>query len=280
MANPRYLGVEYSDTDPVGTPGDSSVFVLNTTNGKLWAPNNGAWVNIVGGANGVTTNSGSTSPSALDANGSPTSSTPVPSTTPVVASLPTSGPLLVVGQMVIFQGQSYTYTAGISGGPDYWFLNSAQAPSIYDTWANLPLYAAGSYALGTVFAATDTKVSYAVQIPGGTKTWVYFNGIWEDLLANKPTLGPTDVGLYFRASDYLHNWKWTGAVYSLYEAALAGFAGGLAPGVVMSNVGGPPFGGSGSLWHACDGSTVNVSQEDASVVATPLPNVANQWYVR
>jgi hypothetical protein len=275
-----YLGVEYSDTDPVGTPGSNAVFVLNHANGKLWAPNNGVWTNIVGGANGVTTNSGSTSPSALDGSGTPTSSTPVPSTTPVVSALPTSGPLLQIGQMVIFQGQSYTYTLGISAGPDYWFLNSAAAPSISDTWANLVLYPASSYDLGAVFHATDVNVSYAVQVPGGTKTWIYFNGIWEDLLANKPTLGPTDVGLFFRASDYLHNWQWDGSAYSLHDAAEAGFGGGLPPGTVMFNVGSPPFGGTGSLWHACDGSTVNVSQENASVVSTILPTLTNGWYVR
>lgn len=277
MANPRFLGIEYSDTDPSGVPPVNSILRVNVTNGKVWQPNNGAWVNIVGGANGVTSNS---SPSVLDGSGSPTTSTPIPSTTPVVSVLPTSGPLLAIDQYVIFQGQPYIYTLGIGGGPNFWALDVTASPSISDTWANLSLYPASSYPFGTVFHATDVNVSYAVQLPGGTKTWLYYNGIWEDILANKPTLGVNDVNLIFRASDYLHNWLWTGTAYSLYAAAKIEFAGGLAPGTQMTNVGGPPFGGAGSLWHACDGTTVNVSQEDASVAATPLPNVTNSWYVR
>lgn len=277
MANPVFLGVEYTSTDPSGSPPANPVMVFNYTNGKLWASTNGAWVNIAGGAAGATINA----PSVLDVNGNPTSSTPVPSNAPVVSSLPTSGPLIVVGQYVIFQGKPYIYTLGLSGGPNYWALDVTASPSITDTWANLSLYPAGNYAVGTVFYSTDRKVSYAVQVPGGTKTWIYYNGIYQNALAGIPTdLGVTSIGFIFRASDYLHNWLWTGTAWSLRAAANIGFAGGLAPGTVMYNVGSAPFGGSGSLWHACDGSTVSVSQEDATLVNTVLPTITNGWFVR
>src|SRR6185312_2136870 len=278
----RWLGLEYGTANPTGAPSTDSVLVLNSATGQLWAPNNGAWVNIVGGANGVTTN-GSSAPSVLDSSGTPTSSTTVPSTTPVVSALPTSGPLLVIGQYVIFQGKPYIYTA-FPGGSDYWALDTTGSPSISDTQANLSLYPAASHPVGTVFHATDWNISYAVQNVGGTLTWVYYNGIYEATLATIQSkiasLGPAEYRLIARASDYLHNWFWTGSAFSLTEAAKIGFAGGLFPGSTLVSVGGPPFGGGSQLWQLCDGSTVDVSQEDASVVATAVPTIANTWFVR
>jgi hypothetical protein len=162
-------------------------------------------------------------------------------------------------------------------------LDVVTAPNIYDTFANLSLYAASSYPVGTVFNATDKKVSYAVQVPApaNVKTWVYYNGIWQDTLANIPGgLGVNDTGLPFRASDYLHTWLWTGTAWSLLAASQAGLQAGLQPGSTLFSASGPPFGGSGQLWHLCDGSTQNVSQENATVVATVLPTITNTYFVR
>lgn len=217
----------------------------------------------------------------LSPGGTPTSSNPVSPTTPTVSSLPTSGPLLVIDQYVIYNGQPFIYTA-FPGGPNYWALDTTGSPTIRDTQAHLSLYPASSYGLGTVFQATDWNVSYAVQFVGGTATWVYYNGIYQAPLANIPTalLGPREYRLLFRASDYLHNWFWTGTAFSLTRAAQIGFAGGLLPGSTVLANPGPPFGNTGALWQLEDGSTVGVSQEDGTIVATVMRTVANSWFVR
>jgi hypothetical protein len=181
--------------------------------------------------------------------------------------------LAVIGQYVIYQGQVYIYTAGIFGGDDYWAVDTTAAPSITDTWANLSLYPAADYDPGTVFVASDRTVSYAVQQPGGVNTWIYYNGIYRDVIANVPMdLDDTSRGLVFEASDYLHFWEW--------DSGFSLTTGGLPPGTMMFANPGPPFGGFGQLWHACDGATVDVSQNDATVVSTVLPTIANTWFVR
>lgn len=220
----------------------------------------------------------------LDPSGVPTSSQPLPSSTPVVTSLPAAGdPLAMINQYVIYQGKVYIYTA-FPGGPDYWALDTTGAPSIRDVIANLGLYPAANYAVGTVFQATDWNISYSVQSVGGTNEWIYYNGIYEAPLAmiqaQIASLGPREYKLIARASDYLHNWFWTGFSFSLTEAAKIGFAGGLFPGTTLFSLGGPPFGGTSQLWQLCDGSTVPVSQEDASLVNTAVPTIANTWFVR
>lgn len=228
-------------------------------------------------------NSGSSVlPVALTPGGTPAVSTPVPPA-PTVASLPAvSDPLSVVGQYVIYQGRPFVFTAGLTGPPGYWALDVTGVPTIRDTWAHLALYNANNYALGTVFTASDWLVSYAVQFPGNIATWVYYNGIYQNTLANIPTalLGPRDRSLLFRASDYLHNWQWTGSAFSLFAAANNGFAGGLMPGSELFANPGPPFGNTGALWQLEDGSTVGVSQENGTIVATIMPTRANYWFVR
>lgn len=207
--------------------------------------------------------------------------TPLPPSIPVVAVLPNPA-ASSVGQYVMFQGSVYIFTAPPSGSGDgYWAFDTTGSPSIRDAFANLGLYPAANYALGTVFVATDLSVAYAVQSVAGVKVWIYYNGIYEAPLASIPaTLGIYDTGFTFRASDYLHNWLWTGTAWSLIAAARIGFQGGLAPGSMLFANPGPPFGGTSQLWHLCDGSTQDVSQEDATVVATVLPTIANTWFVR
>lgn len=227
-------------------------------------------------AGGASTNSGNGVPSVpLTPGGTPSGGQPVPPGTPVVSALPgPSDPLSVIGNYVIYQGQPYIYTAGVSGGSDYWALDSTGAPSISDTFANLALYPAANYRLGTVFFATDYLVSYAVQFPDGVATWIYYNGIYGAPLASIPVgLDDTSRNFTFRATDYLHSWVWSGSAWSLTT-------GGLPPGTMLFANPGPPFGGFGQLWHLCDGATVDVSQNDATLVATVLPTIANTWFVR
>jgi hypothetical protein len=182
--------------------------------------------------------------------------------------------LCTIGQYVIYQGRVYVYTIGIFGGDNYWALDVTGSPSISDTFANLSLYDAADYALGTVFLATDLNISYAVQQPGGVNTWIYYNGIAEDYLANIPTgLDDTSRNLVFRAYDYLHSWEWDGSAWGLTT-------GGLPPGTELFANPGPPFGGFGQLWQLEDGSTVDVSQYDATVVSTTVPTRAFTWFVR
>ncbi len=226
---------------------------------------------------------GGTSAAGLTANvpgvplapgGVPVFTQPLPTGTPVVTTLPgPMDPLSVVGQYVIYQGRPYIYTLGISGGDDFWALDTTGAPSITDVWANLSLYPAASYAVGTVFLASDRTVSYAVQSIAGVNTWIYYNGVYVDVLANIPLdLDDTSRGFAFGASDYLHTWLW--------DAGWTLTTGGLPPGTMLFANPGPPFGGFGQLWQLCDGSTVDVSQGDATIVSTTVPTIANTWFVR
>lgn len=229
----------------------------------------------------TSSNSGqATGPVPLSPSGVPTSSTPVPPGTPAVTTLPASGPLAVVNQVVTLNGVPYRFTTGlVSGG--YWALDVTGSPAIRDTWANLSLYPVASYSVGTVFYATDRQVSYAVQNTDIGLQWIYYNGIYENTLALVPMdLGVTSRGFLFRASDYLHNYLWNGTVWSNGAAAAIGFAGGLAAGSTLISFGGPPFGGTGQLWQLEDGSTVPVSQDNATVVNRTMPTASNTWFVR
>lgn len=203
--------------------------------------------------------------------------TPVAPGTPGVPALPTpgGGGLATPGQVVIFNGQPWIYKNDPAGGPTgYWSLDVTAAPTIRDVFANLHLYSASSYPIGTVFFATDWLVSYAVQQPAGGKAWLYYNGIYSNTLANIPgTLGTNDTGFTFKATDYLHNWMWNGAAWHFTT-------GGIAAGSLFFSTTGPPFGGAGALWHLLDGSTQNISQDNGTVTATLLPTVANEYIAR
>lgn len=216
----------------------------------------------------------------LNSGGIPSSSQPIPPGTPAVTTLPVTGPLVVVGQIVTLNGSPYRYTTGlVSGG--YWALDVTGSPSIIAVWSDLASHPAAGYAVGTVFYATDRQVSYAVQNTDIGLQWIYYNGISENTLALIPMdLGATSRGFLFRASDYLHNWLWTGTGWSLNAAALIGFQGGLPPGSTLFANPGPPFGGTSQFWQLCDGSTVPVSQENATLVNTTVPTIANTWFVR
>lgn len=209
----------------------------------------------------------------LGPDGTPTG-TPLPPSIPVVATLPDPA-ASTVGQRVTFQGNVYIFTAPPSGsGNGYWAFDTTGSPSIRDTFANLGLYPAANYALGTIFVATDLTVAYAVQSVAGAKVWIYYNGVYQAPIASIPTalLGIYDTGFTFRASDYLHSYIWSGTAWSRTT-------GGFNPGFTYSviAVGYLP---SGALWHLLDGTTQPISQNDGALVNTPLATVANTYIVQ
>ena len=197
--------------------------------------------------------------------------TPQPSGPPTVTTLPgPNDPLSQIGNTVIFNGVDYTYTANPTpGGPAFWKQNTSLGQIINDTAANMVNYPASSYALGVQYFQTDTLITYMNQDVGGTKTWLYFNGTQSDVLANIPgTLGLNDTGYLFNGTDYQHVWRWDGTAWHFN-------VGGSGTTTITQN-GLPPFGG---VWHACDGTTVNVSQDDGTVLGVLTVNVPN-LYIR
>ena len=193
---------------------------------------------------------------------------------PIVSALPAAGsPLAVVGNYVTLNGVQYIYTAPQSGsGPGYWSVSTANFITIRDVMANLGLYPAANYPVGSVFYATDWQVSYAVQIPtpSNSKTWIFYNGVYEAALASIPTLGLNDINFLFRASDYFHDWVWSGTSWSFFESSSGYFL------VFQSS----SFLPTDLKLHLCDGSTVPVSQSNATTTNEVLPTVSNQYIVQ
>lgn len=220
----------------------------------------------------LVTNSGAGGGQALNPDGT-SPGTPLAPGTPAVSALPgPSDPLSVPGQYVLFNGVPYLFRTDPSAGPTgFWSLDTTGSPTIRDVFANLHLYSAASYPVGTIFFATDWLVSYAVQNPAGGKAWLYYNGIYEAPIASLPgTLGVNDIYFTFRASDYLHSWKWNGAAWHFTT-------GGTLAGSEAFSVTGPPFGGFGTLWHLEDGTTQPISQDDGTLHNTLLPTRANYY---
>lgn len=210
----------------------------------------------------------------LGPGGVPSSGTPVPPGTPVVSSLPgPTDPLSVPGTYVIYNGDPYVFTAGLVGPDGYWALDVTGSPTIRDTFANLSLYNPDDYAVGTVFFATDWLVSYAVQNTDIGKQWTYYNGVYQDVIANIPAgLGVKDRNFTFRASDYFHSWVWNGTVWHLTT-------GGFPPGYQISVLS-PAYLPPGALWHALDGTTQPISQDDGTLLNELLSTVAGYYIVQ
>jgi len=206
--------------------------------------------------------------------GVPTEGTPVPPGTPTVTSLPPPGdPLSVVGTRIIYNGAPYVYVAGLVGPDGYWALDVTGVPTIRDTFANMGLYTASSYAVGTVFFATDWLVSYAVQNTDIGLEWTYYNGIYEDVIANIPgILSVKDRNFTFRSSDYLHSWVWNGTVWHFTT-------GGFPAGYIISVLG-PAYLPPGAVWHALDGTTQSISQDNGTLASVGLATVAGEYVVQ
>ncbi len=228
------------------------------------ASSSGGSTNSAGGNGGV----------PLDPGGVPTSGTPIPPGIPSVTTLPLIGdPLSVVGQQILLNGVPYVFKAGLVGPNGYWSLDVTGSPSIRDVFANLSAYNAASYAVGTVFFATDWLVSYAVQNTDIGKQWIYYNGVYVAPIASLPVgLGVNDIGFTFKASDYLHNWRWDGAAFH--------FTTGGFPAGFQAYYSSPSYLPPGALWHACDGTTQSISQDDGSLLPEVLPNVSGLYIVQ
>ncbi len=200
---------------------------------------------------------------------------PIPA--PPVTALPgPSDPLSVIGNYIVFNGQQYIFTAPLTGAGDgYWAVSGATIITLRDTMANLSLYPAANYPVGTLFQATDWLVEYCVQFPTPTlvNTWLYYNGIYKAPIASIPgTLGVNDKNFTFNASDYFHNWIWNGTVWHF---TTGGFPAGYLAFFIS-----PAYLPPGALWHLCDGSTQSISQDNGTLVATVLPTVSGQYVVQ
>lgn len=219
---------------------------------------------------GSTNGAGSGGGVPLGPGGVPTSGTPIPPGVPHVSVLPgPSDPLSVIGQQIIYNGAPYVFKAGlVSGG--YWSIDVTGSPAIRDTFANLSLYNPFDYAVGTVFFATDWLVSYAVQNTDIGLQWVYYNGVYQDVIANIPTtLSARDLYFTFRASDYFHSWVWDGAGFHLTT-------GGFPPGYIIQALS-PLYLPFGALWHALDGTTQPISQDDGTLLNEVLGTAAGSY---
>lgn len=217
-----------------------------------------------------TNKAGSTGGVALTGQGNPGVTTPLPTGTPVDANLPSPGSS-TVGQMVIFNGIPWIFTADPSGGgTGYWAQAVSSQTNLSGTHAARAGFAAASYAVGTVYYETDTNVSYMVQIPAGVKTWLYYNGIQVGTLAGLPGgLGVNDINYTYQATDYLHIWVWNGSGWH-FSATDQG------SGYTIVVTGGVlPYG----LWGLFDGSTYAVSRDNGTTF-NYVTTVISNTYIR
>jgi hypothetical protein len=202
----------------------------------------------------------------------PPGGTGIPPGTPTVLALPLpSNPLSVVGQTIIFNGVPWVFVAPLSGaGSGYWQQVGGANQTIQDTRANRGIYPAANYPVGTAYFETDTKLIYVVQVPSpaNVPTWVFYNGIWSDVYANLPTLGIDDRWLVFTATDYVQSWVWNGTAWNFAPGSSSGYFLVVFPGITTL----PP-----GLWAPCNGATVSVTQNNATLSPITTPVVANQY---
>lgn len=185
----------------------------------------------------------------------------------IVTALPgPNDPLSFLGNQVIFNGVPFRYIS-FNGSAPFWSQQVSTAAILYDTAANLVNYPAANYPVGTLYTMSDrTNVQYIVQDIGGTFTWLFYNGVYVDVLANIPTLGVNDANFQFHSSDYQQIWTWSGTVWN--------FSPGSGSGYYTQTNGPAPFGG---VWGLADGSTYNVTQNDATLAPVVTPIAVNTW---
>ena len=111
-----------------------------------------------------------------------------------------------------------------------------------------------------------------VQFPGNNNaTWLYYNGIYADVLANLPAgLGVNDIYYTFQATDYLHNWVWNGNNWHFDPNGQgSGYT-------IFANNGVLPYG----VWGLFDGNTYAVSKDDATTFNYTTSVLANTYIRR
>lgn len=140
---------------------------------------------------------------------------------PIVPSLPSRNNALAVdGQLVWYNGQLYRYnaaagTATSPNQPGAW--QTIAATILEGTHAARPV--ASTLAVGTVYWETDRTVLYVIELVGGSNVWAYMAGVYDDILANRPSdLGVNDVGFQFAVSTYNSTlvYRWTGSTWAYY----------------------------------------------------------------
>jgi hypothetical protein len=154
----------------------------------------------------------------------------------------------------------------VSGTPTTGFVQGVVAnPTIQDTHANLPQYDAKQY-IGMFYYKTDWKVLYLSIIVAGVPGWYYVAGVMTGLLMNIPPaagLGLSDVGLEYESTDFRHRHKFNGAVWQ--------FTAGDGSGQIEFAADG--FAPRGGFWQICDGSTVTIANDNASIGTVTTPDL-------
>ena len=199
----------------------------------------------------------------------PTGNSPFPQNPqfPVLSAIPPAGsPYNLAGTAVLVSGVPYVFYNNA------WIPFQSVGSILNDTHAHrLANFPATSYAAGTLFYETDRTVVY---ISDGTD-WLFLTGVMHGTLSpdQKPgDLGATDFGFIFNSTDFLHFYEWDGTAWH--------FASGDGSKQIVGGDGAPPDGG---LWQLCDGSTVDIAQDDGTVVSTAVPTVTGMginWYER
>jgi len=175
---------------------------------------------------------------------------------PVVPNLPSGGS---DGQLIIFRNTIYRFVA-----PTNRYV-PASSLILIDAFTNIGTYPANSYAPGTIFYATDTKVSYIEQdVP--TATWTYFDGIEFNPLASLPAPGANNAGYLFGATDYFHLFRWDGSAWNF----AAGDPGSAYVVAGRDNATAP----IGGLWALCDGNNATVAQANGTTAPVTTPNLS------
>lgn len=158
-----------------------------------------------------------------------------------------------------------TRLAFVAGTP----LGAVAPVYLTDTHANrVANYPPGNYPAGSLFFESDRTLWFW----NTGAAWKFVSGTYAAALAALPGgLGTDDTNLLFRATDYLHTWRWSGAAW--------GFDGGDASGylVAVPVAATPPMGG---LWQLCDGSSVLVAQPGATTALVTTPNLTTAPFLR
>lgn len=123
----------------------------------------------------------------------------------------------------------------------------------------------GMVGLGTLFFETDRQVWYIAT----ATSWQFAFGAFSIPQTGIPSdLTSTDVGFLVNVTDYNHLLVWTAAGFNFAPSdSGSGYT------VPFTGVPTNPVG-----WHAADGSTVNQLNQDGSISAVTIPNVAGSYF--
>ncbi len=120
-------------------------------------------------------------------------------------------------------------------------------------------YPAANYSDGTLFYETDRGVFYVdVQ-----SVWTYATGVMQNTQSKLPTdLAAADAGFLYAVTDYAHLLAWSGTEWTWGPGE-----GG--SGFIQSFASDP----TGSGWHVCDGSVVEMLSSNGTLKKIQIPAV-------